>query len=145
MIGGKEHLVLLGGQVVVDAEVAEVEEGVAHARVFPIDDPDPRSVIDEVAIEQIVVAGAQPHGVRLEDELDPAADRGGGFVFDRDRHPASDCKGAVGVDGPEGNEPARDGGPVVDQPQRIGDPLQGRRAMDSLVDSAVPTMNRVTR
>ena len=59
VVGGEQDPVLGGGQLVVDAEVAEVEERVAHPRVLPVDDPDPGAVVDEVGVEQVVVAGPQ--------------------------------------------------------------------------------------
>src|SRR3954447_11548524 len=37
-------------------EVAEVEERVAHARVLPIDEPQPLPVVEEVGRQQVVVA-----------------------------------------------------------------------------------------
>ena len=40
-------------------KLPEVEERVAHAGVLPVDDPDPLAVVDEVGVEQVVVAGPQ--------------------------------------------------------------------------------------
>ena len=36
---------LVRAELVVDGEVREVEEAVAHARVLPVDDPEPRAVV----------------------------------------------------------------------------------------------------
>src|SRR6185503_13639692 len=52
-VGREERLVLIGLELVVDREVAEVEERVTHARVLPVDDPHPRPVVDEVRVEQV--------------------------------------------------------------------------------------------
>ena len=43
-------------QLVIDGEVPEVEERVAHAGVFPVDEPETDTVVDEVRIQQVVVA-----------------------------------------------------------------------------------------
>jgi hypothetical protein len=43
---------------VVDGEVREVEEGVAHAGVLPVDDPETPSAVDEVRVQEVVVARA---------------------------------------------------------------------------------------
>src|SRR5713101_642659 len=40
----------------VDGEIAEVEEAIAHAGVFPVDDANRRAVVDEIRVQQIVVA-----------------------------------------------------------------------------------------
>jgi hypothetical protein len=61
VIGGQQRRILLRAELVVDAEVAEVEERIAHARILPVHDPDPCSVIDEIGCEQVVVARAQLH------------------------------------------------------------------------------------
>ena len=50
---------------VVDREVRQVEERVAHPGVLPVHDPDPLAVVDEVGRQQVVVTGdhaAPPHG-----------------------------------------------------------------------------------
>src|SRR5256884_9756973 len=38
-VGGEELALAVVVELVVDGEVAEVEEGIAHARVLPVDDP----------------------------------------------------------------------------------------------------------
>ena len=43
----------------IDGEVAEIEERVAHAGVLPVHQPQPGSVVDEVRVQQVVVARAQ--------------------------------------------------------------------------------------
>ena len=43
-------------ELVVDREVREVEEAVAHARVLPVDDPEPLAVVEEVRVQEVVVA-----------------------------------------------------------------------------------------
>ena len=55
-VGGEEHRAPLGVELVVDREVRQVEERIAHARVLPVDDHEPLAVVDEVRVEQVVVA-----------------------------------------------------------------------------------------
>ena len=43
-------------RAVVDREVRQVEEDVAHARVLPVDDADASAVVDEVGRQEVVVA-----------------------------------------------------------------------------------------
>ena len=57
------------GRLVVDGEVGEIEEDVAHAGVLPVDDPDALAVVDEVRVQQVVVAG--PLGHWAAGTLDP--------------------------------------------------------------------------
>src|SRR5947199_238142 len=47
-VGGEELALAVLVELVVDGEVAEVEEGIAHAGVLPVDDPEPIAVGDEV-------------------------------------------------------------------------------------------------
>ena len=56
-VGRQERVLGLFGELMVDGEVSEVEEGVAHTGVFPVDKPEVVAVGDEVRIQQIVVAG----------------------------------------------------------------------------------------
>src|SRR5260221_5105141 len=42
-----------------NGEVAEVEEDVAHTSIFPIQNADAGTIIDEIAVEQVVVAGTE--------------------------------------------------------------------------------------
>ena len=46
----------VGVELVVDREVREVEEAVAHARVLPVDDPQVLAVVEEVRVQEVVVA-----------------------------------------------------------------------------------------
>ena len=68
-------------------EVREVEERVAHPRVLPVDDPQPLSVVDEVRVEQVVVA--RPRRLAAPEPLDPprrrvrGGERGGEHVAPR--------------------------------------------------------------
>src|SRR5271168_390499 len=61
VVGAQQALVVGFAEVVVDGQVAEVEAGVAHAGVLPVDDQQPAVVAraDDVAGEQVVVAGAR--------------------------------------------------------------------------------------
>ena len=53
----QEDGVLGRREAVVDREVPEIEERIPEARVLPVEDPDPVPVVDEIGIEQVVVAG----------------------------------------------------------------------------------------
>ena len=114
VVGEQQHLVLVGRELVVDAEVAEVEERVAHPGVLPVDDPDPCPVVDEVGVEQVVVAGPQLERRREAGELDPPADRRGQLVLDGDRDAAREGERSVGLDDPQRDEQPGNRRPVVD-------------------------------
>ena len=77
--------VLLGavGQVVVHGEVAEIERSIVHARILPVQEPEPLTVAQDVGAQEIVVAR---HGwVRRDGEgaADFVDDRSHGFVHRR--------------------------------------------------------------
>ena len=55
----------------VDAEVAQVEEGIAHSGVLPVDDADPLRIVDEVRVQEVVVAGLELRRGFQEGPLDP--------------------------------------------------------------------------
>ena len=61
-VGVEERRAAVGVELVVDREVREVEEDVAHARVLPVDDPDAPAVVDEVRVEEVVVTRALRRG-----------------------------------------------------------------------------------
>jgi hypothetical protein len=48
---------------------------IAHTRVLPVDDPDPVAVVDEIGVQQVVVAWRQLDRRRQECKLDPTPDR----------------------------------------------------------------------
>ena len=54
-VAAQKLVVLLFGELVVDGEIRQVEEDVAHARVLPVHDPQAFAVEDEVRVEQVVV------------------------------------------------------------------------------------------
>src|SRR5215218_8458062 len=105
-----------------DRQVGEVEVAVAHARVLPVDDPDPLAVVDEVGRQQVVVTGdGRVLGMgRVERRLDPP--RALAEVAERARRPrpARRCRGRVEVDDVPRREAVRDRRPAVDVPQRDG-------------------------
>src|SRR5207248_4765917 len=115
----------------VDGEIAEIEETVAHSRVLPIHDPDGDAVIDEVGVEQIVVA--EHRWLRAKGALDRDPDGLGGFVR-RGQTPAVAHRGQrVGLDDPEGREGTRDGPRLVDPSQRLRDSLQHDRLVERVI------------
>jgi len=120
---------------VVNAEVAEVEVGVAHPGVLPVDDPDPRPVVDEVGVQEVVVARPQLERRDQAGQLDAAGDGFGQVELGRDRHPARHRERAIRLDDAERHEESGDRGPIVDPPQRRPHGAQpGRRAHLSLGD-----------
>ncbi len=52
-------------ELVVDREVREVEEAVSHARVLPVDDAQALAVVEEVRVQEVVVARDGAFGRRL--------------------------------------------------------------------------------
>ena len=129
----------------VDAEVAEVEERVAHPRVLPVDDPDPRAVVDEVGVEQVVVARPELERGGQAGQLDPPPDRLAQLVLGRDRDAARQRQRPVRLHDPERHEQPRDGRTVVDAAERIGDPPERLRSWTASSVTGAPTMKRVTR
>src|SRR5436189_2911801 len=101
-------------ELVVDAEVAQVEERVAHARVFPVDDANAPPVVDEVRIQQVVVTRPQIERIGEQSELDPAGSGERQLVFHGDPHAAARRQRAVGLNDPEGGEQPRDRRTVVE-------------------------------
>ena len=51
----QDRLVAPVRQLVVDREVRQVEEGIGHPRVLPVEDAD-RAVMEHVGVQQVVVA-----------------------------------------------------------------------------------------
>ena len=47
---------VVGGEVVVHHQIPEIERRLVHARILPVEEPDPRTIAQEVGAEQIVVA-----------------------------------------------------------------------------------------
>src|SRR5271166_2416322 len=88
VVGAQQALVVGVGEVVVDGQDAEVEAGVAHAGVLPVDDQQPLAVAsaDDVAGEQVVVAGTRAPG--RERGGDARGDGGGLPVCARCSHAA---------------------------------------------------------
>ena len=124
----------------VDREVREIEEPVAHARVLPVDDPQSFAVVEEVRVQEIVVAG-DGH-VRGPLRLDRLCDRPCPSVRVRNATPALERRRAVGLDHAEGVERPGYRGPSVKRTQsrrnasqhvRLAHPLDRR---DLAVDEA---------
>ena len=60
----------VGVELVVRGQVAEVEVAVVHARVLPVEEPQPVAVGDEVGAQEVVVARATRFGRRAERGFD---------------------------------------------------------------------------
>ena len=48
--------VLLFGVTAIDREPREIEQGVPHSRIFPIDDPDALAIVEDIGGQHVVVA-----------------------------------------------------------------------------------------
>ena len=106
----------------VDREVREVEEHVAHPRVLPVDDPDSPAVVDEVRVEEVVVA--RPLWRGAAQLLDPPCDLPRPGVRGRHLGAAIERRRAVVLDDPERVEASRDGRPGVHRPEGVRDALE---------------------
>ena len=118
------------------AKFAEVEERVAHAGVLPVDEPQSDAVVDEVRVQQVVVAG--PRSRTDATALDLVGDLFRAFI--RRGHPDAVLVrgGAVRLDNTKTVEPPRKAGAVV-EPTECG---------ADAVESTLPTWPstyRVTR
>ena len=109
-------------ELVVDREVGEVEERVAHAGVLPVDDPDRGAVVDEVRVEQVVVARhGDDAGSRPPDPQRELVRRAEGLG---QRRAALDCGIPVALDHLERVEPAGDRLAAVHRAQRLRYPSE---------------------
>jgi hypothetical protein len=113
---GVQELGALGlAEPVVDGEVGQVEEHVAHPGVLPVDDPDPVAVVDEVRGQQVVVA--RPLGDRAARPLHERR------RLVREREGFGDCDAVSGgdrgirLDDAKRVESGRDRRAGVDRPQ----------------------------
>jgi hypothetical protein len=104
-VAAQQLVVGFGPELVVDREVREVEEDVAHPGVLPVDDPEPSVVDDEVRAEEIVVA--RPPVLWPAHARDPRGDLGRKFVGIRNANPALGGSGSVDLDHLERIEPRR--------------------------------------
>src|SRR5882724_1697567 len=106
---GLEQPFLVGlGNLVVRAEVAEIEERAVEARVVPIDEPQALPVVDEVARQQVIVAehDIDRSGHRLEAGTDakqsrqlrnhatPAVGQSLRVIAEDLEHPEDQCRSA---------------------------------------------------
>src|SRR5579883_412830 len=58
-IGAQQLPALLLAERLVDGEVAEIEEDIAHRGIFPVQDADGAPIVDEIAGEQVIMAGSR--------------------------------------------------------------------------------------
>ena len=125
-------------ELVVDREVGEVEERVAHARVLPVDDAQPLAVVEEVRVQEVVVTRprcrASPRPLDARGQLVRPLEVRGHVAA------ALECGRAIGLDDAErvegaGNrralvEGAERGGHAGEE-VRLAHPLGGRgRSLD---------------
>ena len=71
-VGAQESRARVVVELVVDREVREVEEAVAHSRVLPVDDAQPLAIVQEVRVQKVVVA--RDGSVRRAPRLDPGGE-----------------------------------------------------------------------
>ena len=109
-------------ELVVDREVRKIEERVAHARVLPVDDPQPLAVVDEVGVEEVVVAcpalHARSHGG------DPARALVGGRKRGGQGRAALARRVPIGLDDVERLEAAGNRPALVERSECGGDPRE---------------------
>jgi hypothetical protein len=110
-----------------------MRSSVAHPRVLPIDDPDALAVIDEVRVEQVVVAGPELDRVGQERLFDQPADLPGALVGGRDRHASLGRQRPVCLADPQRDEQARDRRAIMDPTQRVRDAAERLGLADGLV------------
>ena len=91
------------------------------------------AVVDEVGVEQVVVARPERDRRGEERELDASADRGRQLVFRRDRDAARLGQGPVRLDDAQRDEQAGNGRAVVDPTERVRDASQRLGLVDGLV------------
>jgi hypothetical protein len=87
-IGVEQPAIVLGREVAVHRDVGEVEHRRAESSVLPIDQPQARTVVDEVSRQQVVVAED-----RRQRHLHPLQRFGGGRVPRRFLHAAGAAAG----------------------------------------------------
>ena len=90
-VGCKQARVLVLGESRVGRDAGEVEQGVAHARVFPVHQPEPVVLGDQVGGQQVVVA---ERGAERTDARRPAR---GSRPGDRPGSPGAGRSDAVAV------------------------------------------------
>src|SRR3984893_9426524 len=52
----QKQLAAFSVQRLIDGEVAQVEEWIAHPGIFPVDNPDGSAIINKIASEQVIMA-----------------------------------------------------------------------------------------
>jgi hypothetical protein len=116
-VGAEEFLLVLCLQLVVDREVREIEEDVTHARVLPVDDPDPIRVADEVRVQEVVVAG--PQRLATSGSFDPTGEPVRLGVRGRQLPSRALDRGRVRLDDAERVELRRERRPGVESGERV--------------------------
>ncbi len=139
----EERRALRRVELVVDREVREIEEAVAHARVLPVDDAEPLAVVEEVRVQEVVVA--RDGRVGCASLLDPRGD----LVrpIERLGHAPSAVERCLPVrlDHAEGVEHSGDLRTVVERAQRRRHALEHRRLAHPLQRSeSLPRRSAVT-
>ena len=127
----QQHRLVVFRQLMIDGEIAKVEEAIAHSRVLPIHDADGHAIIDEVGVEEVVVA--QHRSLRGKGTLDGDRDSLRAFAR-RGQAPAVAHRGqGVSLDDPEGREGAGDRPRLMNPSQRLGDSLQHDGVVDGVI------------
>ncbi len=138
----EQRLALGRVELVVDGEVREVEEAVAHPRVLPVDDAEPLAVVQEVGVQEVVVA--RDGRVGCASLLDPRGDLV--RAIERLGHAPSALERClpVGLDHAEGVEHSGDLRTVVERAQRSRHALEHRRLAHPLQPGIAPSTKPVT-
>ncbi len=130
-IAFEQGMILLVVETVMHRKVSEVERGVAHARVFPIENAN-RAIIKKILIEQIVVTEARREWVAQKRGLNLAQSRHQPIkvVGERDVVPPRNRR--VIFHGTKGRERTWNRGQRVDALERLGDAANIFRLADLL-------------
>ena len=114
----------------IDREVREVEEPVAHASVLPVDDAKALAVVEEVRVQEVVVAR---NGLRTSETLlDEARGLVRPLVLGGNGAAALESGPTVGLHDAKGVELPRDGPSVVERTQARSHPPESRELSHSL-------------
>ena len=128
----QQQVLRAGGEAVVDREVPQVEEEIAHTAVLVIDDPHVVAVQQEVRVQQVVVARTVGERMLGERGLDVAGSGMDLFERRRRRDPALGRDPAIVLNDPEHGERRRDRRAGMDRSHRSDDGAQHVLALQVL-------------
>ena len=132
-VEAQQRLLRRGRQAVVDGEVPQVEEEIAHAAVLVVDDPHVVAVEQEVRVQQVVVARTIGERMLGQRGLDVSGLRVDLIERRRRGDPALGRDRAIVLHDPEHGERRRDRRAGVDRPHRPHDGAEHVLALQVLL------------